>query len=120
MRPAARVAGHVARREYPAVLYAVKPLLQKCDVADDADDAATHRAFEILGAVALALPTVGSGDSTGSGRELAGIQETGTARSAAARLARAAMDFAVLAGGADDPDGDGSGDGDATATDHRA
>ena len=92
VHPAARVAGHLARREHSAVLYATKPLLQEDEHTGGVQDPDMQRAFELLGALALALPAARAGD----GVEPAGLRDVGTARSAAVRLARAAVRFTVL------------------------
>ena len=128
LRPAARIAGHLARREYPAVLYAAKPLLNDAPapstvpgVSGGTSFAATHartaasstaatpgasagaadHALELLGAAALSLTALEHPDDPGAA--LGALEGIGTPYSAAARLARAAVDFVVLETEADDP-----------------
>jgi uncharacterized membrane protein YccC len=103
VRPAARIVGHLARHEYPAVLYAAKPVLSGDETAPDAGDAQLQRAFELLGAVATALP--GATDSTPSARHARSepIAHPVGAQAAAIRLAHAAVDYVVLANELDDP-----------------
>ncbi|WP_169739889.1 FUSC family protein [Actinospica robiniae] len=97
--PAARVAGHLARREYPAVLYAAGPLLraEKAGAEVDVEDAELRRAFELLGAVALTIPA-----ATGAAPAAAQPLPVGP-QAAAVRLARAAVDYVVLASESADP-----------------
>ncbi len=95
--PAARVAGHLARREYPAVLYAAAPLLRADSARADAADAELRRGFELLGAVALMIPA-----ATGAAPTTAPPLPSGP-RAAAVRLARAAADFVALATESVDP-----------------
>lgn len=109
--PAARVAGHLARREYPAVLYAAGPLLRTeksaADASDaqaDAADAELRRAFELLGAVALTVPA-----ATGVAPATAPPHAVGP-QAAAVRLARAAVDYVTLASESADPTAAGSDD----------
>ena len=94
--PAARIAGHLARHEYPAVLYAAGPVLRAEDSEAAAGDAELQRAYELLGAVALALPA-----ATGSGaipQQRSGpVTHPVGAQAAAVRVARAAVDYVVLA-----------------------
>jgi uncharacterized membrane protein YccC len=106
--PAARIAGHLARHEYPAVLYAAAPVLRDEEIAADAGDAELQRAFELLGAVAVVLPQAVDGakvtvtaESASSGVEAA-VHSVG-ARAAAVRLARAAVGYVVLASASADP-----------------
>ena len=121
LRPAARIAGHLARREYPAVLYAAKPLLDDAPASGRAPGgtsfAATHartaattaaatagaadHALELLGAAALSLTALEHPDDPGAA--LGALEGIGAPYSAAARLARAAVDFVVLETEADDP-----------------
>ena len=115
-RPAARIAGHIARREYPAVLYASQPLLATDEAgrapqspiasSEAATSPAAAHAFELLNAVALTIPALENADD--SGAALAALEGISSAHSAAARLARAAVDFVVLETQADDaPNADG-------------
>jgi len=117
VRPAARIAGHLARREYPAVLYAAETVLRAEKSAAVGADVELQRAFELLGAVAVALPDASGGGAAGAGAEVeaeataaeakAGADAAGSvnpvaARAAAVRLARAAVEFTVLATGSAD------------------
>ncbi|HEX4790073.1 MAG TPA: FUSC family protein, partial [Actinospica sp.] len=119
VRPAARIAGHLARREYPAVLYAAKPVLHAGEAVADSADSAVRRAFELLEAVVLTLPAATEATAPAAGgarhavraasggahaRAATGSMVGSTADSAAAvRLARAAVDYVVLASGSADP-----------------
>ena len=105
VRPAARIAGHLARRENPAVLYAAEAVLRGDKAAADVGDAALQRVFELLGAVALALPAAtGSGSTSGDLVSAAEpVAHPAGARAAAVRLAHAAVDYVVLAGEVADP-----------------
>jgi len=105
LRPAARIAGHLARHEYPAVLYAAEAVLRGDKTAADAVDAELQRAFELLGAVALALPAAtGSVSATGDLVSGSGpVAHPVGAQAAAVRLAHAAVDYVVLASEVADP-----------------
>jgi uncharacterized membrane protein YccC len=108
VRPAARIAGHLARHEYPAVLYAAEPVLSGDKTAPDAGDAQLQRAFELLGAVALALPAA-AGAMSDSGEPVSAsgsVAHPVGAHAAAIRLAHAAVDYVVLANELDDPQHD--------------
>ena len=115
-RPAARIAGHLARREYPAVLYAARPLLDDAPAPgaapsdtsfaatipaarSGASTAAAH-ALELLGTAALSLTALEHPDDAGAA--LGALEGIGAPHSAAARLARAAVDFVVLETAAED------------------
>jgi hypothetical protein len=68
VRPAARVAGHLARREYPAVLYAARDLLDASQVAlpgrmAEAELANAAIDFIVLAARSEAPPAAGAADS---------------------------------------------------------
>lgn len=113
VRPAARILGHLARREYPAVLYTAQPLLDAEPNRDPFDRASSPipgatpsstdwaRAFEFLDALALAMPALEQAD--GAAPTPAALERVDTPSSAAGRLARAAVDFVVLETGANDP-----------------
>jgi uncharacterized membrane protein YccC len=114
VRPAARVVGHLARREYPAVLYAAQPLLETGPNRDLFDPASrpvsgatssstdSVRAIELLDALAaLAMPTTKHADDAAF--RLEALERVETPASAASRLAQAAVDFVVLETGANDP-----------------
>ena len=105
VRPAARIAGHLARHEYPAVLYAAEAVLRSDKSAADAGDAELQRAFEQLGAVALALPAaMGSVSATGDLVSGSGpVAHPVGAHAAAVRLAHAAVDYVLLANEVTDP-----------------
>jgi uncharacterized membrane protein YccC len=129
--PAARIAGHLARREYPAVLYAAEPVLNADETTSTGDDVELQRAFELLGAVAMALPAAtgaAAGPTAGAERSRSTTMPTASvpaprtasadlpgvtvahpvaAQSAAIRLARAAVDYVVVASGSADPPQDG-------------
>lgn len=114
VRPAARIAGHLARREYPAVLYAAEPLLNAAAgpssahggakaAEGDAYDADLRRAFEILGAIATELPAALDDEQSPSLTAAAAPASGLSAQAAAIRLARAAVAYVELAGAAADP-----------------
>ena len=111
VRPAARIAGHLARHEYPAVLYAAGPVLRADDAQDAAADAELQRAYELLGSVALALPAaIGSAPTRSTATGSAATAERPApvahpvgAQVAAVRLARAAVDYVVVASESSDP-----------------
>jgi hypothetical protein len=106
---AARIAGHIARREYPAALYAAQPLLARSDHGlfaprSSATAPEVARALKLLGDVVLTMPTLEH-----SAKPAATLAAVESRDSALARLARAAVDFVVLEAEADDlPDSDSS------------
>lgn len=109
VRTPARIAGHIARREYPAALYAAQPLLPRsdCGLFEPRTAATTPevaRALKLLGDVVLTLPTLKH-----AAKPAATLAAVESHDSATARLARAAVDFVVLETEADDlPDADSS------------
>ena len=94
LRPAARIAGHLARREYPAVLYAAHPLLADSD----------RGLFDLRGEERAPAEDATTPEAARAFGLLAALEGLDTPQDpAAGRLARAAVDFVVLETEADDP-----------------